>query len=118
MKEIEQLCQALIEKRFKSKQVTFNYHYDDFCAAKGLYGWERVTRYINETTGADLAVAAYKSMLKRAQKKVESSPQRETKAEGKKVTINAFSSIVEKEKLEHNNNPDLDELITRLKAGS
>ncbi|WCH54188.1 hypothetical protein [Aeromonas salmonicida] len=83
MKEIEQLCQALIEKRFKSKQVTFNYHYDDFCAAKGLYGWERVTKYINEVTGADLAVAAYKSMLKRAKRKW-SPPQLETKAAGKK----------------------------------
>ncbi|WP_447836272.1 hypothetical protein [Aeromonas salmonicida] len=114
MKEIEQLCQALIEKRFKSKQVTFNYHYDDFCAAKGLYGWERVTKYINEVTGAELAVAAYKSMLKRAKKKTESSPQPETK----KTTTNAFSSIVKKEKLEHNNNPDLDELIASLKAGS
>jgi hypothetical protein len=118
MKEIEQLCLALIEKRFKSKQVTFNYHYDDFCAAKGLYGWERVTKYINEATGTDLAVAAYKSMLKRAKKKVEPSPQPETKAASKKGTKNAFSTIVKKEKLEHNNNPDLDELIASLKAGS
>ena len=116
MKEIEQLCQALIEKRFKSKQVTFNYHYDDFCAAKGLYGWERVTKYINEVTGADLAVAAYKSMLKRAKKKVESSPQPETKSAVKKVTTNAFSTIVKKEKLEHDNNPDLDALLDRLGA--
>ena len=118
MKEIEKLCQALIEKRFKSKQVTLNYHYDDFCTAKGLYGWERVTKYINEVTGADLAVAAYKSMLKRAKKKVESSSQPETKTAGKKATTNAFSTIVKKEKLEHNNNPDLDELIASLKAGA
>ncbi|MMZ68926.1 hypothetical protein D3C76_1465130 [compost metagenome] len=57
-------------------------------------------------------------MLKRAKKKVESSPQPETKTAGKKATTNAFSTIVKKEKLEHNNNPDLDELIASLKAGA
>ena len=35
MKEIEQLCQALREKRFKSKQVTFNYHYDGVVSENG-----------------------------------------------------------------------------------
>ena len=55
-------------------------------------------------------------MLKRAKKKVESSPQPETKLAVKKVTTNAFSTIVEKERFEHDNNPDLDALLDRLGA--
>lgn len=70
MKEIEELCKALKEKSLKSKQATFNRYYDDFCAAKDLYGWESVVRFINTETGDNLAVAAYKSMYKRAKKKV------------------------------------------------
>ncbi len=70
MKEIEELCKALKEKSLKSKQATFNHYYDDFCAAKDLYGWESVVRFINAQTGDNLAVAAYKSMYKRAKKKV------------------------------------------------
>lgn len=70
MKEIEELCKALKEKSLKSKQATFNHYYDDFCAAKDLYGWESVVRFINTETGDNLAVSAYKSMYKRAKKKV------------------------------------------------
>lgn len=70
MKEIEELCKALKEKSLKSKQATFNRYYDDFCAAKDLYGWESVVKFINTETGDNLAVAAYKSMYKRAKKKV------------------------------------------------
>lgn len=68
MKEIEELCEALKKKSFKSKQATFNHYYDNFCIAKNLYGWERVARFINSETGDNLATSAYKSMYKRAKK--------------------------------------------------
>lgn len=70
MKEIDALCQALREKKLKSKQAAFNYYYADFCAAKDLYGWEKVAKFINHETSDSLAVSAYKSMWKRAKKKV------------------------------------------------
>lgn len=70
MKEIEALCQALREKKLKSKQAAFNYYYADFCTAKDLYGWEKVAKFINHETNDSLAVSAYKSMWKRAKKKV------------------------------------------------
>ncbi|SUC49252.1 Uncharacterised protein [Plesiomonas shigelloides] len=85
MKEIEELCEALKKKRFKSKQTTFNHYYENFCAAKNLYGWERVTRFINSETGENLAISTYKCMYERTKK-----AQKKIKNESEVVAKNSF----------------------------
>jgi hypothetical protein len=118
MIELNELCKTLKAGSLKSKQAVFNRHYGDVRKAIGIYGWRNIVSFINSYTGENLSIKTYKNMLDRAKKKVESSPQPETKAAGKKVTTNAFSTIVKKEKLVHDNNPDLDALLDRLGAES
>lgn len=99
MKELEDLCEAINRGEYKSKQTVFNHYLDDFCNAKDRYGWGRVVDFLNKETGVELNIETYRSMLKRAKKKV-AGKQKKPTMEQRAVEIGAkrskASSINEK----------------------
>lgn len=62
------LCEAIREKKQKSKQAAFNNFLPKILEAKRFYSWEQISLYINNETDSSLAVRAYKNMVLRAKK--------------------------------------------------
>ncbi|HHR6469853.1 TPA: hypothetical protein ACS8CE_003468 [Providencia alcalifaciens] len=69
MKELDALCEAITENRYKSLQKCIDLYYDDLELAKDLYGWAGVTDYINLKTPLNIKESFLKNMVYRASKK-------------------------------------------------
>ncbi len=69
MKELETLCRAISEKKYKSIQKCIDLYHDDLVLAKNLYGWAEVTNFINQQTGNKLKESFLQNMVYRASKK-------------------------------------------------
>lgn len=65
------LCDAIRDKKHKSKQATFNLYLPDLLQAKEIYSWKQISEYINTHTNSNIALLAYRNMVARAKKKVE-----------------------------------------------
>ncbi|WP_158782802.1 hypothetical protein [Pantoea sp. BAV 3049] len=62
------LCEAIRDKKQKSKQAAFNSFLPEILKAKKFYSWDQISIYINNETDSSLAVRAYKNMVLRAKK--------------------------------------------------
>lgn len=69
MKELETLCRAISEKKYKSIQKCIDLYHGDLVLAKNLYGWAEVTNFINQQTGNKLKESFLQNMVYRASKK-------------------------------------------------
>lgn len=68
MKELDSLCKAIIEKKVKSLQKCIDLHQEDLAAAKELYGWRKVTNYINQNAETNLKETFLTNMFYRSLK--------------------------------------------------
>lgn len=66
---LHQLCEAIRNKKTKSKQAAFDMFFTDLTEAKKFYSWEQIADYINTSTGDKVAPAAYRNMLTRTKNK-------------------------------------------------
>lgn len=89
------LCEAIREKKQKSKQAAFNNFLAKILEAKRFYSWEQISLYINSETDSSLAVRAYKNMVLRAKKK-HSQPEVINEIKGKVTPDTPISKQVEK----------------------
>ncbi|MEX9892482.1 hypothetical protein AB7W78_18875 [Providencia rettgeri] len=69
MKELETLCRAITENKYKSIQKCIDLYHEDLVLAKNLYGWAKVTDFINQQTGNKLKESFLQNMVYRASKK-------------------------------------------------
>ncbi len=69
MNELDALCKAISENRYKSIQKCIDLYYDDLVLAKDLYSWSDITNFINEKTGKGIKESFLQNMLYRASKK-------------------------------------------------
>lgn len=89
------LCEAIREKKQKSKQAAFNNFLPKILEAKKFYSWDQISLYINNETDSKLAVRAYKNMVVRA-KKQHSQPEVKNETKGKITSEIVTSKQVEK----------------------
>lgn len=68
MKELDSLCQAILEKKIKSLQKCIDLHQEDLVTAKELYGWRKITNYINQNAGINLKETFLTNMFYRSLK--------------------------------------------------
>ncbi|WP_258086601.1 hypothetical protein [Xenorhabdus bovienii] len=69
MKELDALCKAISENRFKSIQKCIDLYYEDLVLSKDLYGWSAVTNFINQNTSLQIKESFLTNMFYRASKK-------------------------------------------------
>lgn len=69
MKELETLCKAITENKYKSIQKYIDLYHEDLVLAKNLYGWAKVTGFINQQTGNKFKESFLQNMVYRASKK-------------------------------------------------
>ncbi|UCQ29629.1 hypothetical protein DCF83_18085 (plasmid) [Edwardsiella tarda] len=93
---LSSLCEAIRDKKLKSKQAAFNAFLEEINKAKELYTLEKISRFINENAELNLSMDTYRTMIDRAKRKrsissveVKDSQKKEVKAE------------LEKKKLKH-----------------
>lgn len=117
------LCSEIKAKKLKSKQAAFNLYLSSILEAKRFYRWDQIAEYINTQTDSSVATRAYKCMVERAKKKgvIKNLVANEVVQNKKETKGNAFSSITKvdnqkKQTIEHNNNPDLEQLLEEIKA--
>ncbi|MEX9450913.1 hypothetical protein AB7Z60_16320 [Proteus mirabilis] len=70
MKELNDFCDLVLVKKYKSLQKIFDVSYEGIGTAKDTYGWQAVTNYINEKTGLSLHISSVKTMFYRTEKKI------------------------------------------------
>ncbi len=68
MKELDSLCKAILEKKIKSLQKCIDLHQEDLVTAKELYGWRKITNYINQNAGTNLKETFLTNMFYRSLK--------------------------------------------------
>lgn len=108
MNELDGLCKAISENRYKSIQKCIDLYYDDLVLAKDLYSWSDITNFINEKTGKEIKESFLQNMLYRALKKKNISKV----SRPKKTTLRENQYTAEKKPsttgFEKGNNTDID----------
>jgi len=108
MKELDALCKALSNNRYKSIQKCVDLFYSDLELAKSLYGWAGVTAYINKNCPLEITESFLKNMVYRASKKKNTGEV----LRSQKTTSRENSDVAEKKPpttdFEKSNNADID----------
>ncbi|EIC0238191.1 hypothetical protein K9365_004404 [Salmonella enterica subsp. enterica serovar Infantis] len=66
---LSSLCEAITDKKLKSKQAAFNSFLEEINKAKELYSLENISKFINEKTELNLSIDTYRTMIDRAKRK-------------------------------------------------
>ncbi|EFI4715971.1 hypothetical protein JJL91_002588 [Salmonella enterica] len=100
------LCEAIRDKKQKSKQAAFNSFLPEILKAKEFYSWDQISLYLNNETDASLAVRAYKNMVLRAKKKL-SQPESQNVNKGRIAPAIPTTKQVEKASIESDVEPQV-----------
>lgn len=66
---LESLCEAIRDKKLKSKQAAFNLFLSEIAEAKNSYTLEQICDCINRNAGLSLSNDTYRTMIDRAKRK-------------------------------------------------